>query len=406
MDLGHQNQIQSTESTALNRVCSIFAQLLQLFPRAQFQQAVKQHNAERHARGFSCWSQFVAMLFCQLGQAKSLREICNGLMAIEGKLKHLGVDRPPNKSTLSYANEHRPWMLYQTVFGQLLSQCEGLAKGRTKFRFKNKLLTMDSTSIELCASLFDWAKYKRTKGAAKVHLVLDNEGHLPRFAVITDGKKSDQEMARTMHFDSGTILAIDRGYVQYEWWQELTDRGVFFVTRFKKDLKIEVLEERDVPQTGGILRDQVVRLNGQQSRKYSMRLRLITKWDEDKQEEIQFFTNHLKFGATTVARIYKERWQIEIFFKSLKQLLRVKTFVGTSANALHVQIWTALIAMLILKYLQLKSSFGWSLSHLVALLRQQLFVYRDLYRWIDIPFEAPPVLEGIHDGQLLLGFLS
>ena len=392
----------------MNRVCSIFAQLLQLFPRAQFQQAVQHHNAERHARGFSCWSQFVAMLFCQLGQAKSLREICNGLLAIEGKLKHLGIDSPPNQSTLAYANAHRPWELYQTVFGQLLSRCEALAsqpaQRGTKFRFKNKLWSIDSTHIDLCASLFDWAKYKRTKGAVKVHLVLDHEGYLPKFAVITDGTKGDREVARTLHFEPGTILAIDRGYVHYRWWQELTDHGVFFVTRFKKDLIVEVLEEREVPQTGGILRDQVVRLNGQQSRKYSMRLRLITKWNEEKQEEIQFLTNHLKFGATTVARIYKERWQIEIFFKSLKQLLRVKTFVGTSANALHVQIWTALIAVLILKYLQMKSRFGWSLSNLVALLRQQLFVYRDLYRWIDTPFEAPPVLAGIHDGQLVLDF--
>lgn len=388
----------------MNRVCSIFSQLLQLFPRQDFQRAVKAHKAERHARGFGCWSQFVAMMFCHLGQAKSLREICNGLMAIEGKLKHLGIDRPPNKSTLSYANEHRPWQLYQTVFGQLLSRCEGLAKGKKKFRFQNKLLTMDSTNIELCATLFDWARYKRAKGAAKVHLILDNEGHLPHFAVITDGKKSDQAVARMLHFEPGTILVIDRGYVDYKWWQRLTDTGVYFVTRFKKDILYEVIEDRKTPKTGGIVRDQVIRLVGDRGSKCSMRLRLITKWDEEKQEIIQFLTNHLKFGATTIARIYKERWQIEIFFKSLKQLLRVKTFVGTSSNALQVQIWTALISMLILKYLQMKSQFGWSLSNLVALLRQQLFVYRDLYQWIDQPFEAPPALVGVHDSQLALAF--
>jgi hypothetical protein len=388
----------------LNRVCSIFAQLLQLFPRVKFQEAVVKHKAERQARGFTCWGQFVAMLFCQLGQAKSLREICNGLMAIEGKLKHLGIATPPNKSTLGYANEHRPWALYQTVFEQLLRQCEGLAKGKKKFRFKNKLLSMDSTNIELCASLFDWAKYKRAKGAAKVHLILDNEGHLPHFAVITDGKKSDQAVARTIDFEPGTIVVIDRGYVDYTWWQALTDDGVYFVTRFKKDLKIRVIEDRKVPKTGGILRDQVIQFCGERSQRLTMSLRLITKWDKEKEEAIQFLTNHLELGATTIARVYKERWQIEIFFKALKQLLRVKTFVGTSANALHVQIWTALIAMLLLKYLQMKSKFGWSLSNLVALLRQQLFVYRDLYRWIDVPFEAPPALAGIHDGQLALEF--
>jgi hypothetical protein len=389
----------------LNRVCSIFSQLLQFFPRMEFQQAVREHNAERHARGFTCWGQFVAMLFCQLGQAKSLREICNGLMAIEGKLRHLGVDGPPNKSTLSYANEHRPWELYRTVFGKLLSRCEGLAKGKNKkFRFRNKFLSIDSTNIELCASVFDWAKYKRAKGAAKIHMVLDNDGHLPHFAVITDGKQSDQAVARTLRFEEGTILAIDRGYVDYAWWQELTDSGVYFVTRFKKPMTFEVIEERPTPKTGNIRRDVVIRLTGEIGRRFAMQLRLITKWDEEKQEELQFLSNHLKFGATTIARIYKERWQIEIFFKSLKQLLRVKTFVGTSANALHVQIWTALIAILLLKYLQMRAQFGWSLSNLVALLRQQLFVYRDLFSWLDCPFEAPPVLSGIHDGQFVMEF--
>jgi hypothetical protein len=388
----------------LNRVCSIFSQLLQLFPRIEFQQAVQKHKAERHARGFSCWSQFVAMLFCQLGQAKSLREICNGLLAIEGKLKHLGVDVAPNRSTLAYANEHRPWELYQSVFSQLLRRCEVAAQGRKRFRFKNPLLTIDSSTIDLCASLFDWAKYKRAKGAVKLHLVLDNEGHLPQFAVITDGKKSDQWAARRLSFEPGTIIVCDRGYVDYAWWQKLTDEGVYFVTRFKKDIRFEKLEERPTPQTGGIVSDQVICLAGPKGSQCPMRLRLITKLDADSGEEIQFLTNHPKLGSTTVARVYKERWQVETFFRALKQLLRVKTFVGTSANALHIQIWTALIAMLILKYLQLRSQFGWSLSNLVALLRQQLFVYRDLYRWIDNPFEAPPVLQGLHDGQLALAF--
>jgi Transposase DDE domain/Domain of unknown function (DUF4372) len=389
----------------LNRVCSIFSQLLKLFPRAEFEIAVRAHQAERHARGFSCWSQFVSMLFCQLGHAKSLREICNGLMAIEGKLKHLGVERPPCKSTLAYANQHRPWQLYRTVFEQLLERCKNDAKQRhKKFRFKNKLLSLDSTNIELCAKLYDWAKYKRAKGAAKVHLVLDHDGHLPHYAVITDGKSSDQKAARTMHFEPDTIVVFDRGYVDTKWWQQLTEQGVFFVTRFKKDLSYELVEKRDPPQTGNILRDEVIQLNGQRGKSCRARLRLVTKWDEEKEEEIQFLSNHLEFGATTIARIYKERWQIEIFFKALKQLLRVKTFVGTSENALQVQIWTALISILLLKFLQIKAKYGWSLSNLVAMLRQQLFVYRDLERWLEAPFDAPPALAGIHDAQLVMEF--
>jgi hypothetical protein len=389
----------------MNRVCSIFAQLLQLFPRDKFQQAVQFHLAEHHSRGFTCWGQFVAMLFCQLGQAKSLREICNGLMAIEGKLKHLGIDHAPNKSTLAYANEHRPWQLYKTLFEQLLGLCMQTAQSnKKKFRFKNKLLSLDSTSIELCASLFDWAKFKSTKGAAKIHLLLDHEGYLPCFAHITDGKSHDITVARKFKFQPGTILAMDKGFVDFDWWERLTEQGVYFVTRLRKDLEWDELGTRPVPKNSTIIKDQIIQLRASQQRSYAMKLRLVTLWDEEKQEEFQFLTNHLGLGATTITRIYKERWQIEIFFKTLKQLLRVKTFVGTSANALKTQVWTALIAVLILKYLKLKSSFGWSLSNLVALLRQQLFVYRHLYQWLDNPYQAPPQLEGIHDVQLPLGF--
>jgi len=385
----------------MNRVCSIFAQLLELFPRAEFAGAVKKHQAERHARGFTCWGQFVAMLFCHIGQARSLREICQGLAASEGKLKHLGIPQAPQRSTLAYANAHRPWQLYETVFHQLLSRCYQAA-GRKKFRFKNKLVSLDSTSIDLCAELFDWARYKRTKGAVKLHLVLDHAGYLPCFAVLTDGKSHDVTVGRTLRFEPGTIVAMDKGYVDYTWWKQMTDDGVYFVTRLKQDLKYEVTGQRPAPKNSSVVSDREIRITPDRLG-FQLKLRLVTIRDEDHQRELTFLTNHLDFGATTIARIYKERWQIELFFKSLKQLLRVRTFVGTSANALKTQMWTALIAILLLKYLQLRSSFGWSLSNLVAMVRQQLFVYRDLWVWLDDPFQAPPALAGVHDGQLALG---
>jgi Transposase DDE domain/Domain of unknown function (DUF4372) len=388
----------------MNRVCSIFAQMLQLIPRNQFECAVQKHQAERHARGFTSWGQFVAMMFCQLASAGSLREICQGLAACEGKLRHLGVPDVPARSTLAYANEHRPWALYQTVFQNLLERCQSLAVGKKKFRFKNKLVTLDSTCIELCATVFDWAKYKRAKGAAKVHLLLDNEGYLPVFACITDGKSHDITVGRTFRFAPGTIVAIDKGYVDYAWWQQLSEDGAFFVTRLKQDLKYNIIQENPVPEKGNIRGDHWIELESTQQPGKKQVLRVVTMWNEEKQEEMAFLTNHFHFGPTTIARIYKERWQIELFFKSLKQLLRVKTFVGTSANALKTQIWTALIAILMLKYLQLKSKYGWSLSNLVALVRQQLFVYRDLYTWLDDPFQAPPALMGVHDRQLKLEF--
>jgi len=383
------------------KVCSIFSQVLQLFSRGSFEKAVKQHKAERHARGFTSWGQFVAMLFCQVGRAHSLREICGGLACCEGQLKHLGVPVAPKRSTLAYANEHRPWELYQTVFEQTLSQCQELVRrqgGRKKFRFKNKLMSLDGSIIDLSVSMFDWAKFRRTKGAIKLHLLLDHDGYLPSFAVVTEGKTSEIKVARTLRFAPGTILAIDRGYNDYEWFRELMQEEVYFVTRMKEKAVYEVKAELQTPQNSKVVRDQIIcfpRLarEGEEP----VLFRRVEIWDAEKEEAVVFLSNLLAFGATTIAAIYKDRWQIELFFKSMKQALKIKTFVGTSANAVRTQVWTALIAMLVLKYLQLKSQFPWSLSTLAALLRQQLFFYRDLWVWLDDPFESPPALAGVHD---------
>jgi hypothetical protein len=389
----------------MTRFSSIFSQLLQLFPRLEFEQAVKKHNAERGAKGFSSWGQFVAMQFCQFGRAHSLREICGGLASCEGKLKHLGISEAPKKSTLSYANQHRPWELYQTVFGQVLGKCQSMASAsgfKKKFRFKNKLASLDSSTIDLCLSMYDWAKFRRTKGAVKLHLLLDHDGYLPSYAVITDGKKSDIAVARGMKFAPGTVLVMDRGYNDYDWFGELSRDGVFFVTRMKDNAVYGVVEERKVPEKGTVLSDRVVFFYRTAAEGQEHFFRRIEVWDEEKQRTLVFLTNHLTFGATTIAAIYKDRWKVELFFKAIKQNLKIKTFLGTTANAVHTQIWAALIAMLVLRYLQLKSTFGWSLSNLVAMLRLQLFVYRDLHAWLDSPFEAPPALEGIHDAQLVL----
>jgi len=388
----------------MTRFSSMFSQLLQLFPRLEFEQAVKKHNAERGAKGFTSWGQFVAMQFCQFGRAHSLREICGGLASCEGKLKHLGIPEAPKKSTLAYANQHRPWELYQTVFGQVLTKCESMASSgfKKKFRFKNKLASLDSSTIDLCLSMYDWAKFRRTKGAVKLHLLLDHDGYLPSYAVITDGKKSDIAVARGMKFAPGTVLVIDRGYNDYDWFGELTRDGVFFVTRMKDNAVYGVVEERNVPEKRNVLSDKVVFFYRTAAEGQEHFFRRIEVWDEEKQRTLVFLTNHLTFGATTIAAIYKDRWKVELFFKAIKQNLKIKTFLGTTANAVHTQIWAALIAMLVLRYLQLKSTFGWSLSNLVAMLRLQLFVYRDLHAWLDSPFEAPPVLEGIHDAQLVL----
>lgn len=390
----------------MQRFCSIFSQLLQLFPRLQFEQAVRDHKAQYQARGFTSWGQFVAMLFCQLGRAHTLREICGGLASCEGRLKHLGVPDAPKKSTLAYANEHRPWTLYQTIFQQLLAKCHAAVGSRCqkrKFRFKNKLVSLDSSVIDLSLSVFDWAKFRRTKGALKLHLLLDHDGYLPSFAVITDGKTSDIKVARKLRFDAGSVLIMDRGYIDYEWFVQLTQQAVYFVTRLKDKASFDVVEARPVPAKGNILKDQIIFFHSQAEPSAEYFFRLVEVWLEDKQESVIFLTNNLEFAATTIAAIYKDRWQVELFFKAIKQNLKIKTFLGTSPNAVKTQIWTALIAMLILKYLQLRSRFSWSLSNLVALLRHQLFVYRDLFAWLDNPFEGPPALAGIDIHQLSLG---
>jgi len=235
------------------------------------------------------------------------------LAASEGKLRHLGVEKAPAVSTLAYANEHRPWELYETVFQHLLGRCQVAAAGKKKFRFKNKLLSLDSTCIELCANTFDWAKYKRQKGAAKVHLLLDNEGYLPMYACITDGKSHDVTVGRRLRFPAGTIVVFDKGYVDYEWWQQITEDGAFFVTRLKEDLKYEVIRREPAPPQG-VRGDYWIEIPSRVGRPYKMVLRVVIVWDEEKQEEFAFLTNNFKLGSTTIARVYKERWQIELFF--------------------------------------------------------------------------------------------
>lgn len=272
-----------------------------------------------------------------------------------------------------------------------METCRQQVKGKKKFRFKNKWVSLDSTTMDLCLSMYDWAKFRRAKGAVKLHLVLDHDGYLPCFAHITDGKCHDVKVAHTLRFESGTIVVDDRGYNDYKLFSKWTEQGVYFVTRRKDNAVYEVTETREIPQNRSILSDEIIQLTGEAGKKCPCLLRRVTYYNADKDETFVYLTNHLKLGATTIVSIYKDRWQMELFFKALKQNLKIKTFVGTSANAVKIQIWTALIVMLMLRYLQLKASFGWSLSNLVAILRMNLFVHRDLWTWLDNPYEGPPL---------------
>jgi Transposase DDE domain len=280
--------------------------------------------------------------------------------------------------------------MFQDLFYETLDFCRKVAPVK-KFRFKNKLLTLDATTISLCLSIFPWAKFRQTKGAVKLHLLLDHDGYLPTYAYIENAKKHDVTIARKMPLSPGSIIAIDRAYNDYKLYAQWTENEIYFVTRLKDNADYMLLEELEVPKNRNIIADQLIMFCGYYAQKNCpYPLRRIVVWDNDNEREIVLLTNHLDFGATTVAAIYKDRWQIEIFFKALKQNLKVKTFVGTSENALYIQIWTALIAMLLIKFLQFKSKLCWSLSNLVAFLRWNLFTYRNLWEWIDRPFETKP----------------
>jgi len=380
------------------QVASLFNQLLQHFPRLEFATLVKKHKAERAAKGFDCWTQFVAMLFCQLGHTDSLREICNGLSCCLGKLVHLGITQAPNKSTLSYANQHRPAALYQDLFYTALERFRSqqqLGVRKRTFRFKNKLLSLDSTTISLCLTLFPWAQFRRTKGGVKAHVLIDHDDYLPRYVLLTPARASDVRTAHHFDLPPGSIVAVDRGYNDFRLFARWIAGGVFFVTRPLRHIAYEVVESRPAPPTSNILSDDIIRFTSKKARQtFKHQLRRIVVWDETREREIVLVTNHFDFGATTLSKIYKDRWEIELFFKALKQNLKIKTFVGTTENALHIQIWTALLALLLLKWLHHLSQAHWSLSNLAAMLRLNLFTYRDLRDWLKDPFGTPPIIPG------------
>jgi len=375
----------------MSKTSSLFSQILSIIDRHQFERLVKKHGNDCGSKGFKSWEQLVSMLFCQLAQAKSLREIEFGLKSCEGKVKHLGIKNFPKRSTLSYANEHRNWELYRDLFHVILKRAQRYKPGH-KFRFKNPMLSLDSTVISLCMSMFDWAKYRTGKGAVKLHMMLDHDGFLPSYAHITEGRINDLKIAQQLNLPKGTIVAMDRAYVDYKMFDRWTQQGVFFVTRTKSNTDYCWTKERPLPKNPeNVTRDDDVILqpfNLIGDRITTKTYRVVVVWNQEHQKEIELITNIMHLSCKTIAEIYRQRWQIELFFKAIKQNLKIKTFVGTSENAVHIQIWTALISIVLLRILQLRSKAQWAFSNLVALLRWNLFTYRDLWTWIDRPFDG------------------
>jgi len=368
--------------------------MLKMFSRYEFQESVIETGAEYHARGFTSWNHFVAMLFGQLAGQDSLRTIEAGLATQSKALYHLGIN-PTHRSTLAYANEHRPHELFKKVFFHMLSKCQEIAP-KHKFAFKNPLYAIDATVIPLCLSLYNWAKFRAKKGAVKLHVKLNHSGYLPTFMVVTPGKVHETKVAPSIPLDRGDVAIFDKGYTDFLWYKSLDDKGVIFVTRIKRNAQYDIIERKDVSRFKYIYSDQILKLKGFYSKqKYPDKLRRVRSKDPDTGKIITILTNNFTWSAKTIARIYKERWQIELFFKALKQQLKVKSFVGTSENALLSQLWIALTTYLLLSYLKFKSKFGWSLYTLCSILPVNLFARRNLWDWFSAPFHergnAPPV---------------
>ena len=356
---------------------TVFSQLLKLIPRHEFEVLANQHHSGRSFRTASRWSQFVTMAMAQLSGRNSLRDIVENISAQAHRLYHLGSAKL-SRSNLSRINEDKPYALYEALFGKLLSRCQGMVPGHD-FRFDNPLYSLDASTIDLCLSAFPWADFRTTKGAIKLHVGLNHAGYLPEFVTVTEGKTSDIEVGRTLEFPKGSMVAIDRGYNDYAWYNQLTEKGIFFVTRLKSNAKTRVVSRRPVLSSKGLTSDQTIEFTGvQTAKKCPVQLRRIGYRDPETGKHYIFLTNNFKLAAKTIADIYKARWQVELFFKWIKQNLKIKSFIGTSKNAVMTQIWIALCVYLLLAFLKFQSKLKKTMQQILRLLQLNLFEKRDL----------------------------
>ena len=384
---------------------NLFSQIVSKLDRASFKKLVQEKDTDKHQKGYTSWTHLISMLFCQFAKSQSVRDISNGLRSATGNLNHMGIQKAPSKSTVSYQNKNRDWRLFREYYYTLLSHLgQQVGFKQVKFKIKSKIFLLDSSTISLCLNLFDWARYKTAKGAVKMHTLLDYDGNLPAYVNITDGKTADNKGAYNIPLLKGSVIVADRFYNDFSLLNVWDSSGVFFVVRHKENIQYHSVKEQDLPEDKHehILKDEIIELIGNQSKKkYPKRLRRVAIWDDQNSQVIEVITNQMSWTANTISELYKSRWQIEIFFREIKQLLHIKSFIGTSQNAVMIQIWTALITILVLKVLKALAKFGWQLSNLMAFIRLNLFVKIDLQKWLDKPFEDPPSkIETIQQGVL------
>jgi hypothetical protein len=370
---------------------TLFSQIISKLDRSKFSKIVTKKETDKHNKGFSSWNHLISMLFCQFAKSQSVRDISNGLRSATGNLNHLGINKAPSKSSISYQNKNRSYELFKEYYFELLQSLGQHPRFKqVKFRIKSKIFLLDSTTISLCLSLFDWAKYKRAKGAVKMHTLLDFDGNLPAYINVTNGKTADNKGAYEIPLLKGSVIVADRFYNDFSLLNIWDSNEVFFVIRHKENLQFNTLKENELPENRHlhIMKDEFIELKNEPSKnKYPKKLRRVAVWDEENQQVIELITNQFCWSSNTIAELYKSRWQVEIFFRDIKQLLHIKSFIGTSENAVMIQVWTALITILILKALKAQSKFDWYLSNLVAFIRLNLFVKIDLQKWLDKPFE-------------------
>ncbi len=376
---------------------TLFSQIISKLDRGKFSKLVKDKQTDKHQKGYNSWTHLVSMLFCQFAKSQSVRDISNGLRSATGNLNHLGIEKAPSKSTISYQNKHRNWDLFRAYYYSLLNSL-GQQAGfkQVKFRIKSKIFLLDSTTISLCLSLFDWAKYKTAKGAVKMHTLLDFDGNLPAYVNITDGKTADNKGAYDIPLLKASVIVADRFYNDFSLLNIWDSKEVYFVIRHKENIQYTIVKENELPEKTHqhILKDEIIQLKYASSKeKYPKKIRRVVVWDDVNKQAIELITNQISWTANTIGELYKSRWQIEIFFREIKQLLHIKSFIGTSENAVMIQIWTALITILILKALKAMGKFNWHLSNLVAFIRLNIFVKINLQDWLDKPFEEPPKVE-------------
>lgn len=394
----------------------IFSQIVQLIDWDEFSRHVEAYKGDFAAKGITCKSQFIMMLFAQFAGTDSLREICQGMAMQGGNLNHMGIEKIPKRTSLAYANQNRDWRIYRDMFQSLVSKHRPQLKEKNKpGKYTGKLFSIDSTTIDLCLTLFPWAKFHHKKGAIKIHTVLDHDGLLPVFADVTHGRVHDLKAMQTTLLDSKrfpehSIVAMDRAYVDYELFGKLTDKNVWMVTRQKENAVFKVIESYEVPKGRNIISDEMIQLTSAKGELCGYYMRRVVVWDERNQKPIKLLCNNLKFGASTIAGIYKERWQIELFFKQLKQNLKIKSFVGTSENAVKTQVYIALCAVVLLRHLKSISDskrikckqVSFSFSNMVTMLRISLFRVMNLGEWLLNPFLKTPKSSLIYQMNLRL----